>query len=113
VTVEAASVSFAAPEDGATVESPVAAEFEAADSVTVEPSGELGQAGGHFHVMIDTGAVEVGEAIPNDDSHRHFGDGSSSAELELESGDHDLLLQMDDGEHLALPETDDTTVTIE
>lgn len=106
-------MSFAAPEDGATVESPVAAEFEAADSVTVEPSGELGQAGGHFHVMIDTGAVEVGEAIPNDDSHRHFGDGSSSAELELESGDHDLLLQMDDGEHLVLLETDDTTVTVE
>ncbi|WP_254841298.1 DUF4399 domain-containing protein [Natronomonas marina] len=113
VTVEEASVSFGAPEDGATVESPVAAEFEASDSATVEQAGELSQTGGHFHVMVDTEAVEVGEAIPNDDSHLHFGDGSTSAELELESGEHDLLLQMGDGEHLALPATDEITVTVE
>jgi hypothetical protein len=113
VTVEEASASFAAPEDGATVQSPVTAEFEASDSVTVEEAGQLSQTGGHFHVMVDTGAVEVGEPIPNDDSHLHFGDGSSSAELELESGEHDLVLQMGDGEHLALPATDEITVTVE
>lgn len=113
VTVEEASISFGAPEDGATVESPVTAEFEASDSVTVEPSGDLSQRGGHFHVMVDTDAIEVGETIPSDDSHLHFGDGSTSAEIESEPGDLNLLLQMGDGEHRALPETDELTVTVE
>lgn len=113
VTVEEASVSFGAPEDGATVESPVTTEFEASDSVTVEPSGDLSQRGGHFHVMVDTDAVAVGETIPSDENHLHFGDGSSSAEIELQPGNHDLLLQMGDGEHRALPDTDEITVTVE
>ncbi|QLD87799.1 DUF4399 domain-containing protein [Natronomonas salina] len=113
VEVEEASVSFAAPEDGATVQSPVAVGFDASENLQAEEAGELGQTGGHFHVMVDAEAVAVGEEIPNDDAHRHFGDGSTEAELELESGEHDLVLQMGDGEHLALPETDEISVTVE
>jgi hypothetical protein len=113
VEVEAASVSWAAPDDGATVQSPVAAEFAASDNLDVEAAGELSQTGGHFHVIVDGDPVEVGEQIPSDDRHRHFGDGSTEAELELEPGEHDLVLQMGDGEHLALPETDEITVTVE
>ena len=113
VTVEEASVSFAAPEDGATVESPVAFEFESSSSLEAEPSGELSQAAGHYHLLVNEGAVETGEVIPNDDSHIHFGDGSTSAEVELPEGTHDLTLQMGDGEHRALPETDEITLTVE
>lgn len=113
VEVEEASVSFAAPEDGATVQSPIAVEFDASENLQAEAAGELSQTGGHFHVLVDAEAVEVGEEIPNDDAHRHFGDGSTEAELELESGEHDLVLQMGDGEHLALPETDEIGVTVE
>lgn len=113
VEVEEASVSFAAPEDGATVERPVAVEFDASENLTVEETGELSQTGGHFHVVVDGDAVEVGDQIPDDETHHHFGDGSTEAELELEPGEHDLLLQMGDGEHLALPETDEIGVTVE
>ena len=113
VEVEEASVSFAAPEDGATVEAPVPVEFEASENLEVEEAGELNQTGGHFHVMVDAGAVEVGEEIPDDDAHRHFGDGAAEASLDLPAGEYDLLLQMGDGEHLALPETDEITVTVE
>ena len=113
VEVEEASVSFAAPEDGATVESPVAVEFDASENLTVEEAGELSQTGGHFHVVVDGEAVEVGDQIPDDETHIHFGDGSTEAELELEPGEHDLLLQMGDGEHLALPETDEIGVAVE
>ena len=113
VEVEEASVSFAAPEDGASVASPVQIEFDASENLQAEAAGELSQTGGHFHVLVDTEAGEVGEEIPDDDAHRHFGDGSTQAELELEAGEHDLVLQMGDGEHLALPETDEISVTVE
>jgi hypothetical protein len=113
VTVEESSVSFAAPEDGATSESPVPVEFAASENLQAEAAGELSQAGGHFHVMVDADPVEVGEVIPSDDAHRHFGDGSTTADLELESGEHSLVLQMGDGQHYALPETDEITVTVE
>ncbi|WP_114594048.1 DUF4399 domain-containing protein [Euzebya pacifica] len=40
-------------------------------------------------------------------------DGSTSAELELEPGEHTLCLQDGDGEHTALDLTDEITVTVE
>lgn len=113
VAVEEADVSFAAPEDGATVGSPVPVEFEASENLQVEEAGQLSQTGGHFHVMVDAEAVEVGEEIPDNDAHRHFGDGAVEADLELAPGEYDLVLQMGDGEHLALPATDGISVTVE
>jgi len=113
VEVEEADVSFAAPDDGATVESPVSVAFEASENVDVEEAGEVSQTGGHFHVLINEEPVAVGEEIPNDDTHRHYGDGSTEAELELEPGEYDLVLQMGDGEHLARPATDEVSVTVE
>jgi len=52
--------------------------------------------------MIDTPCLAAGEVIPKDDSHRHFGDGSMEADLELASGVHTLCLQAADGAHVAL-----------
>jgi hypothetical protein len=40
--------------------------------------------------------------IPNDETHRHFGDGSTEADLELSPGRHTLCLQAADGAHIAL-----------
>lgn len=111
-TAAEASVSFAAPEDGATVSAPVALEF-AANNFTIEPAGEVSEGAGHFHVMIDVGCVAPGEVIPSDDAHVHFGDGSTSAELELEPGTYSLCLQVGDGEHVALDLTDEITITVE
>lgn len=113
VTVQEASVSFADLEDGDTVESPVEATFEASDNVTVEEAGENTQSAGHWHVMVNTEAVETGTVIPSDDEHRHFGDGSSTVELDLPEGEHDLVLQLANGAHQAMPETDEITITVE
>jgi hypothetical protein len=92
--------------------SPLMATFEA-ENFTVEPSGEVNDGAGHFHLMIDTGAVETGETIPSDDQHLHYGDGSSRDVLDLEPGEHELTLQMGDGAHTALPLTDTQTVTVD
>lgn len=107
-----ASVAFGEIEDGDEVTSPVPVSFEA-EGFTVEPAdeGAINEGAGHMHVMVDVGCVEVGEVIPSDDQHVHFGDGSTSTELELEPGEHTLCLQAGDGAHTALDLTDEITVT--
>jgi hypothetical protein len=108
-----ASVAFASPSDGDTVGSPVPVEMEA-EGVTVEPSDAgVNEGAGHFHVLIDAECVAEGEVIPNDDDHRHFGDGATSTELELEPGEHRLCLQFADGAHVATALTDEITVSVE
>lgn len=106
------SVAFAEISDGDTVQSPVMVEF-AADNFTIEEAGEIVEGAGHMHVMVDVGCVEVGEVIPSDDNHIHFGDGSTSAELALAPGEHELCLQAGDGAHTALDLTDTVTITVE
>lgn len=107
------SVSFAGLADGDTVSSPVTVDMTA-DGVTIEPADAgVNEGAGHLHVMIDTGCVPAGETIPADDAHRHFGDGSTTADLDLEPGEHTLCLQLADGEHVATDITQEITITVE
>jgi len=106
------TVSFASPEDGATVSSPVPVEMSA-ESLEIAEAGEVVEGEGHFHVMVDTECVETGETIPEDEQHLHFGDASTSTELDLEPGEHNLCLQAGDGSHAALGATDEISVTVE
>jgi hypothetical protein len=94
-------VSFENLEDGETVANPVSVVM-GAENFTVEPAGEIQEGAGHLHIMIDVPCLAPGEVIPKDDNHRHFGDGSTAADLELASGDHTLCLQAADGAHVAL-----------
>ncbi|WP_205712194.1 DUF4399 domain-containing protein [Euzebya rosea] len=110
---EASSIAFGGVADGDTVSSPVTVDFETTGDFTVEEAGEVNDNAGHMHVMVDVDCVAVGETIPGDDNHIHFGDGSTSAELELEPGEHTLCLQAGDGEHTALDLTDEITITVE
>jgi hypothetical protein len=73
-----------------------------AENFTVETAGDVHDNAGHLHIMIDTPCLAAGEVIPKDDNHRHFGDGSTEADLELSSGTHTLCLQAADGVHIAL-----------
>lgn len=107
-----ASVSFVSPEDGATVTSPVTVEAQA-EGVTIEAAGSVNEGAGHLHVVIDEGCVPAGEVIPTGDAFVHLGDGSTTTELELESGEHELCLQLGDGAHVATDVTETITVTVE
>lgn len=107
-----AAVSFAAPEDGATVASPVQVDMTAT-GLEVAPAADAVEDAGHLHVMVDTDCITVGEPIPNDDTHLHFGDGSTTTELELEPGEHTLCLQFASNEHIASEYTDTVTITVE
>jgi hypothetical protein len=94
-------VYFASPADGATVPTTFTVEM-GAEGLTVEPAGDVHTNAGHFHILIDAPFVEPGEVIPKDDTHLHFGQAQSSAELTLTPGDHVLRLQFADGAHTAL-----------
>lgn len=106
------AVNFSNLTDGDTVSSPVQVEMEA-EGFDIAPAAESAEGEGHLHVMVDTDCVAVGETIPNDEQHVHFGDGSTSVELDLEPGEHTLCLQAGDQVHNAFGGTDQVTITVE
>ena len=72
------------------------------EGVEVQPSGDVVEGAGHMHILVDTDFVPAGEAMPKDETHLHFGDGSLEADLGLAPGTHTLGLQFADGAHTAL-----------
>ena len=105
-------VFFIEPTDGATVTETVTVEMGAAN-FTIEPAGGVQLNAGHFHMMVDTPCIAVGETIPRDDTHLHFGQGQTATTLTLTPGVHTLCLQAGDGIHVALGLTDQITITVE
>ncbi|MEZ4861398.1 MAG: DUF4399 domain-containing protein [Caldilineaceae bacterium] len=108
------SVRFVTPSDGATVPPTFDVEM-AATGLVVEPSGEIHEGAGHFHILIDTPFVEAGEVILTDDQHLHYGKGQLTTTLTLNPGVHVLRLQFANGAHIALPGPeyrDEITVTV-
>ena len=78
----------------------------AAENFTIEPVGDgaINEGAGHYHIAIDGECLEPGIVIPTAAPWIHFGDGSSSIEIEMEPGEHYLCLQIGDGEHRTLDE---------
>ena len=111
-TVEAADdgaprVYFDGLENHDTIPSLVTLNF-AAENFIIEPVGDgaINEGAGHYHIAIDGECLEPGIVIPTADPWIHFGDGSSSIEIELSPGEHYLCLQIGDGEHRTLDEAD-------
>lgn len=95
-----ARVAFLEPKDNQTVGAVFPVILQAVN-LTVEPSGEVNEGAGHFHVLIDAPFIEAGDVIPSDESHLHMGDGSVVKEITLEPGTYTLRLQFANGEHVA------------
>jgi hypothetical protein len=70
--------------------------------LTLAPAADAVEGAGHMHIMIDTDFIPAGQAIPNDETHLHFGTGDTTAELSLTPGSHYLRLQFADNNHIAL-----------
>jgi len=107
-----ASVSLSVPSDGVELTSPSVQWAAAAEGVTIEESGEVNEGAGHYHVLVNEDPVTPGETIPSDDTHVHYGTGQSDGVLELEPGEHTLVLQVADGAHTAMGLTDTVEVTV-
>lgn len=104
---EGARVYIIAPENGATVTSPVTINF-GLSGMGVAPAGTEKENTGHHHLLLDRpplgegefGAEELGLALLNDDNHRHFGGGQTEVTLDLPAGTHTLQLVMGDAGHV-------------
>ncbi len=108
------NVYFANLADGDVVTSPFTVEM-AADGLIVEASGPVNEGAGHMHILINEPFVEEGVVIPANETHLHYGDGSSEAQLDLEPGEYTLRLQFANGLHEAFAGetyTDEVTITI-
>ena len=97
-----AELYFIAPQDGATVSSPVTVRF-GLKGMGVAPAGVENEKTGHHHLLIDTDALSgaaLDEPIPADDHHKHFGGGQTETTIELAPGTHTLLLVLGDWSHI-------------
>ncbi|MEO1481128.1 MAG: DUF4399 domain-containing protein [Myxococcota bacterium] len=95
-----AQVFFKSPADGAKVKSPVKLEF-GIEVMSVAKAGDSTEGTGHHHLIVDAGMPALDAPIPANDNYIHFGDGSTSKELELEPGEHTLQLLL--GDHFHVP----------
>lgn len=87
-----------APQNNAVVGPSFAVEF-GLRNYSVAPAGVNINGTGHFHILINVEAPAVGEVIPADSLHRHFGGGQIETTLELSPGTYVLRAVLADHEH--------------
>ncbi|MEM7138665.1 MAG: DUF4399 domain-containing protein [Myxococcota bacterium] len=98
-SIEGAKVFFKGPADGASVKSPVKLDF-GLEGMTVVKAGDNTPGTGHHHLIVDADLPPMGAPIPSNENYIHFGDGSTSTELELAPGEHKLQLLLGDYAHI-------------
>lgn len=104
---EGSKVFFIAPKDGAVVQGPVVdgkvtvPVKMGAEKIEVKPAGEVVEGTGHHHIIIGSGAINAGIAVPADETHLHFGAGQTETDLKLAPGEHTLTMQFANGAHVS------------
>lgn len=96
---EGAKVYFIEPQNGAEVSSPVKVKF-GLSGMGVAPAGIDKHGTGHHHILINQKLESYEDAIPADDTHKHFGGGQTEATLDLPPGEHTLQLVVGDHNHI-------------
>ena len=97
-TAAAQSVDFTEPKNGAVVSSPFKVKF-AVTGMEVKPAGTMDSNTGHHHLLINGDSMKVGESIPFDEKHLHFGKGQTETEVTLPPGTYKLTMQFANGAH--------------
>jgi len=95
-----AEVYIIAPQDGATVSSPVTIRF-GLKGMGIAPAGIAFDNSGHHHLLIDADLPPMNAPFPTDAKHVHFGKGQTETTVELPPGKHTLQLVL--GDHLHIP----------
>ncbi len=81
------------------VSSPVTVQFDL-QAMTLAPAGDATPNTGHHHLLVDVPPPDLGQVIPKDAQHLHFGQGQETAEITLAPGQHTLQLLLGDGNHV-------------
>jgi hypothetical protein len=66
----------------------------------IAPAGVVKANTGHHHLLVDADVPPLGEEIPNDKNHLHFGAGQTEARLELPPGRHTIQMLLGDENHI-------------
>ena len=91
-------VDFVDIKDGDVVTSPFKVKFSVT-GMNIAPAGETTVNTGHHHLLINVEGVPIGELVPADEKHIHFGKGQTETEVALPSGKYTLTLQFANGLH--------------
>ncbi len=94
----AQTVDFTEPKNGAEVSSPFKVKF-AVTGMEVKPAGSMDSNTGHHHLIINGDSMKVGESIPFDEKHLHFGKGQTETDVTLPPGTYKLTMQFANGAH--------------
>jgi len=94
-----AAVYFINLKDGATVTAKATIRF-GLRGMGVAPAGIDANNTGHHHLLIDAELPSLGDPIPDDANHLHFGAGQTEAEVTLTPGPHTLQLVLGDKNHV-------------
>jgi len=107
----AQSVDFTEPKDGAVVSSPFKVKF-AVTGMEVKPAGTMDNNTGHHHLIINGDSLKVGESVPFDETHLHFGKGQTETEVKLPPGTYKLTMQFANGAHQSYGPGLSKTITV-
>ncbi|GIU85065.1 MAG: hypothetical protein KatS3mg008_1840 [Acidimicrobiales bacterium] len=109
-------VTILKPLHNSKVSSPFTVEVEPTGDVVVVPLGKerKGEPSGHVHLVIDHDCIPVAQPIPVDEDWVvDLKDGSTSTQLDLPPGVHEICAQIGDAEHIALYAVSRIVVTVE
>ncbi|KQZ44839.1 DUF4399 domain-containing protein [Duganella sp. Root1480D1] len=107
----AQSVDFTEPKNGAVVSSPFKVKF-AVTGMEVKPAGSMDSNTGHHHLIINGDSMKVGESIPFDETHMHFGKGQTETDVTLPPGTYKLTMQFANGAHQSYGPGLSKTITV-
>ncbi len=96
---EGASVAILSPANGAVVSSPVKVVFDL-QGMVLAPADDPTPNSGHHHLLVDVPAPDLGQPLPKDAQHLHFGQAQTEAEITLPPGQHTLQLLLGDSNHV-------------
>lgn len=96
---EGASVAILSPANRAVVSSPVKVVFDL-QGMVLAPADDPTPNSGHHHLLVDVPAPDLGQPLPKDAQHLHFGQAQTEAEITLPPGQHTLQLLLGDSNHV-------------
>jgi Domain of unknown function (DUF4399) len=105
---------FIEPKNGAEITGPVIVKMGLA-GMGVAPAGVEKKDTGHHHILVNQKDFDPKAPLPQDDKHRHFGNGQTETTLTLAPGTHTLQLILGDHNHIPhnpLVASDVITITV-
>ena len=107
-------VSFTNVKNGDTISPEFTFKFDVTGYELSPAAAGLKDASGHHHVIIDGpgDSFPQGEAIPFDDTHKHYGKAQTEGTLALEPGKHKITLQFANALHESYGKEFAKTITV-